>query len=144
MRLKKSSGRVRINSREFIMNYRDERAGYILILAASMITAALIFAKSAPDEARLDKVKDKLPAVLFPHKKHVQEIKAECAVCHHDNPEEPASCFSCHKKQKEKEGEAPPAKDTFHKLCLSCHKENKDKNKKPPTKCLDCHKKDSP
>ncbi len=124
------------------MKRGNERAGYFLLLLAFMLAAALILARSAPDEARLDKVKDKLPPVLFPHKKHVEEIKAECAACHHDNPKEPVSCFSCHKKGKE--CEAPPAKDAFHNLCISCHKENKDKNKNPPTKCLDCHKKQKP
>ena len=124
------------------MNKRNKVLGYAVIAFAALLAAVVIFAKETPAECNLDKVKDKLPAVKFNHKKHVEEIKVECAACHHKNPEEPASCFSCHKK--EKEGDAEKAKDAFHKLCVTCHKEKKSEDKNPPIKCMECHKKEEP
>jgi hypothetical protein len=82
--------------------------------------------------------------VVFPHKKHAEDIKVECKTCHHDSAEEPAPCFSCHKKEKEEDNEAIPARDAFHKLCITCHKERKDDKTNPPVKCLECHKKENP
>jgi len=119
-----------------------EKAGYVLIIAAVIFSAALIFAKDAPEEVLLNKVEEKVPPVLFKHKNHVDETKIECAACHHKKPEEPASCYSCHKK--DKEGDAVKAKDAFHKLCVVCHKEKKAADVNPPVKCKECHIKEAP
>ncbi len=121
------------------MKKRKMSTGY---LAAAFLAALIVFAREAPEECMLDKVKDKLPPVQFKHKKHAEEIKVECAACHHKEPENASSCYSCHKK--EKEGDAIKAKEAFHKLCLECHKEEKDKDTSPPVKCMECHKKEEP
>jgi hypothetical protein len=135
-----------------------KRFVYFFLAVAVVLSSLLIFAQEAPDqeaphgetpdhealdEILLDKVKDKLPAVLFPHKRHVDEnLDMECGKCHHKKPEEPASCYSCHKEKKEEE--TPSARDGFHKLCVTCHKEKKNETITPPIKCVKCHKKPPP
>lgn len=110
----------------------------VFLVFAFILVSAFIIAKEAPDTATLDKIRDKMEPVVFGHKKHIEEIKVECAACHHENPKEPASCYACHKDKKD--GDAVAAKKAFHNLCIDCHKE--DENKKAPDKCMECHKKE--
>lgn len=104
--------------------------------------------------------------VHFAHKKHVEEYKAACGDCHHDEKGKPLadlkaadkvqSCIECHKKP----GEKPKGKDApklsekevleynaeaFHKNCKDCHKEYNKKNntKAAPTTCTKCHPKNN-
>ncbi len=107
--------------------------------------------------------------VVFPHKKHVEDYKAGCGECHHDENNKPldglkigdnvANCIECHKIP----GEAPKGKDApklskaqkleyhaeaIHYNCRGCHKAyNKEKGLKlkdpghAPTSCKQCHPK---
>ena len=84
----------------------------------------------------------KLPPVTFSHTIHVEKTKLECVACHHKDtdPKQPGACTKCHPVAEGK-GEAPGAKDAFHKQCQTCHKESSAKGVKAPTKCNECHKK---
>lgn len=102
--------------------------------------------------------------VMFTHKKHVEEYKAGCGECHHDEKGKPLNdlkagdnvqnCIECHNKP----GEKPKGKDApklsakeklqyhaeaLHKNCRDCHKEHnkKNKTKDAPTTCKACHPK---
>ncbi len=92
--------------------------------------------------------------VKFEHKLHQQRAANKCGTCHHaSRPKKPAeaaqrSCFDCHTK--------PP--QTAMKMarqgrfqistvqaapCIACHKMQNAQGKKAPTKCMECHKKNS-
>jgi len=107
--------------------------------------------------------------VKFTHKKHVEEYKAGCGECHHDEKGKPLdnlkmgddvqNCIACHSKP----GERPKGKgapklskkerldyhaEAIHYNCRDCHKKfNKDKGLKSrdkgaaPTTCKQCHPK---
>lgn len=80
--------------------------------------------------------------VTLSHKKHTEEYKVKCTVCHHKmkEGETPKDCKSCH-DPKEKKDEAIILKEAFHKQCKDCHKKvNKEEGKKAPAKkCKECH-----
>jgi hypothetical protein len=98
--------------------------------------------------------------VEFTHKKHVEEYKAACGDCHHDDQGKPLtalkegdnveSCITCHKipgtvpgelKKEWRETKVPKAEqdkreleyhaEAVHQNCITCHK---DFNKKNNTK----------
>lgn len=100
----------------------------------------------------------------FSHKKHIEEYKAGCGECHHDDKGKPLdnlkegdnvqNCIECHKKS----GERPKGKgapklskkerldyhaEAIHYNCKDCHKKfnTKNKTKKAPTTCAKCHPK---
>jgi hypothetical protein len=107
--------------------------------------------------------------VEFSHKKHMEDYKAGCGECHHDEKGKPLDglkagapvqgCIECHKIP----GEAPKGKDApkltkqqsleyhadaVHDNCRECHKKfNKEKGLKAkdpgyaPTACTQCHPK---
>jgi len=95
----------------------------------------------------------------FTHKKHVDEYKASCGDCHHDDKGKPLdlkagdnvqSCLECHKETgklekglKKKEKIARYHKEALHANCKNCHKDHNKKVKKKvaPEKCNDCHPK---
>jgi hypothetical protein len=81
----------------------------------------------------------KMPPVVFSHDIHVEKQKIDCVKCHHKDPQNPKVCTTCHGKEA-KDGQ-PSARDAFHKRCQGCHKEMVEKGLKPPTKCMECHKK---
>ena len=79
--------------------------------------------------------------VTLNHKKHSEGLKIDCVKCHHTWKQGETTgkfCKECHKAQKE--GNAPSAKDAFHKDCKGCHDEAKKANKPTgPTGCTQCH-----
>ncbi len=97
----------------------------LFIVAAVFGTAFFAYAADKPAQVTYEV---KMGKVSFDHTKH--EGVTDCATCHHTEGE--ATCKSCHM---EKKGDAPKAKDAFHKNCKGCHKSMK----KGPTKCKECH-----
>jgi hypothetical protein len=102
--------------------------------------------------------------VEFTHKKHVEEYKATCGECHHNDKGEPLkdlkmgdnvqNCIECHKKPSEKpKGKDAPKlsrkeeleyhAEALHENCKGCHSEYNKKNdtKAAPTSCSKCHPK---
>ena len=122
------------------MKNRNGWAGVVLL--ALLVAVGLALAATAPDTVPLDKVKDKMAPVVFPHQKHAVDQKIECKTCHHkdaDPAKAVVSCYNCHKAVAE--GKTPDAKTAFHTRCQGCHKEKQAANPKAPIKCMDCHKK---
>ena len=121
-----------------------------LVLAAFLAAVGLAIAATAPDTVTLNKVKDKMAPVVFPHKAHAVDQKIECKTCHHkdaDPAKAVVSCYNCHKAAADAATKAPDAKTAFHTRCQGCHKEKAAANpnfKGPTTKCMDCHKKAAP
>jgi len=104
--------------------------------------------------------------VMFSHKKHVEEYKAGCGECHHDENNKPLdnlkagddvkNCIECHKKAgyitgKDAKGLTKEQKreyhaNAIHDNCKDCHKKfnkkeglkSKDKGASPTT-CKQCH-----
>jgi len=122
------------------------RNGWTWLVPAAFLAAfGLAIAASAPDTVSLDKVKDKMAPVAFPHKKHATDLKIECKTCHHkdaDASKAAQRCYDCHKAASA--DKTPDAKTAFHTRCIGCHKEKLASNPKAPTKCVECHKKASP
>jgi hypothetical protein len=111
--------------------------------------------------------KHKKSILEFSHKKHVEEYKAGCGECHHDENNKPLdnlkegddvqNCIECHSKPSMKpkgKGAKKLTKkealeyhaEAIHQNCKGCHKDfnkkNKaDKKKSAPTKCKECHPK---
>jgi len=106
--------------------------------------------------------------VMFSHKKHVEEYKAGCGECHHDENNKPLNnlkkgdavknCIECHKKAGYITGKAAKGltakqkreyhANALHDNCKSCHQKfNKKKGLKStdpaaaPTTCTGCHPK---
>jgi hypothetical protein len=102
--------------------------------------------------------------VEFTHKKHVEEYKAECGDCHHDDKGKPLTdlkmgddvqgCIECHKipSERPKGKDAPKLSkkerleyhaEALHYNCKDCHRAyNKENNTKAaPTTCTKCHPK---
>lgn len=112
----------------------------VAVMAAAGV--GLVLAATAPDTIQLEKVKDKMAPVVFPHKAHAVDLKIDCKLCHHkdaDPAKAVVSCFNCHKAAAEEK--TPDAKTAFHNRCQGCHKEKQQTNPKAPVKCMDCHKK---
>ena len=103
---------------------------------------------------------------VFTHKKHIEEYKAGCGECHHNEKGEPLkdlkigdnvkNCIECHNKpgQKPKGKKLTPKEkleyhaEAIHENCKGCHKKfNKEKGLKSkdkgaaPTSCKKCHPK---
>ena len=110
--------------------------------------------------------KHKKGIVLFTHKKHIEEYKAGCGECHHDDKGKPLNhlktgdnvqnCIECHKipSERPKGKDAPKLTkkqrldyhaEAIHYNCKDCHKKfnKKNKTKKAPTTCKKCHPKKS-
>ena len=75
------------------------------------------------------KYESKMGTVTFNHAAHATQIN-DCGICHHTD--EKVACGTCHLA---KTGDAPKAKDAYHKQCKGCHKAEK----AGPTKCKACH-----
>lgn len=97
----------------------------LFIVTAVFGTAFLAIAADKPASVSYEV---KMGTVTFDHTKH--EGLTDCATCHHTGDQQ--SCKTCHL---DKKGDAPKAKDAFHKSCKDCHK----KEGKGPTKCKECH-----
>jgi len=104
--------------------------------------------------------------VMFSHKKHIEDYKAGCGECHHDENGKPLNnlkigdnvqnCIECHKKPSErpKGKDAPKLNkkqrleyhaEALHYNCKGCHKKinKKTGTKAAPTTCSKCHPKKS-
>lgn len=85
--------------------------------------------------------------VTFLHWKHQTELKIDCVSCHHETEPgvKPKACNTCHKSGITivPEGEPSTMKNAAHNLCLECHNEKAATGAKAPTKCLECHIKNS-
>jgi cytochrome c553 len=137
-----------------------------IIAVSFLIAAGLYAACTAPDVIRMENKayeKHTKKIVDFSHKKHIEEYKATCGECHHDDTGKPLElkegdcvkgCIECHKIP----GERPKGKDApkltkkerlayhaeaIHYNCKDCHEKFNRKNntKAAPTTCVACHPK---
>jgi sRNA-binding protein len=122
-----------------------------VIAIAAFMTGVASAQIKAPDTLILKG--SPMGAVKFPHAVHSKMAGTTCQTCHHaSKTEHPAkvaeqACRDCHTKP----ATAPMKTATqaaFHNpmaksgLCIDCHlKQTPDK--KAPTKCADCHKKEN-
>jgi hypothetical protein len=73
---------------------------------------------------------DKMGAVPFTHKVHIDGYRIRCFVCHHDYQEDGANtwtekdpvkkCTECHQPG-EKQGKARTLQGAYHGSCVTCH-----------------------
>ena len=138
----------------------------LIIGIATLFLAAGIYAgTTVPDVIKMENdYPHKKGISTFTHKKHVEEYKAGCGECHHDDKGQPLNnlkegddvqnCIECHNKP----GERPKGKgapklskseklqyhaEAIHMNCKDCHKayNKKNKTKAAPTTCTKCHPK---
>ena len=137
----------------------------LIIGIATLFMAAGLYAGSTVQD--VIKMENDYPhkkgIVTLTHKKHVEEYKATCGECHHDDKAQPLDlkegdnvqkCIECHSKP----GERPKGKgapklskseklqyhaEAMHANCKGCHKayNKKNKTKAAPTTCTKCHPK---
>ena len=135
----------------------------MFFLAGNLIAASSEFKDVIKMENKAYKTHTK-GIIEFSHAKHVDEYKAGCGDCHHDDKNKPLtklkkgdevqSCIECHPKP----GEKPKGKDApklskkeelqyhaeaLHGNCKGCHSDynKKNKTKAAPTSCTKCHPK---
>jgi len=139
----------------------------IFCVAILGIATAISAGNTVPEHIRMEnKAYDshKRSIVTFSHKRHVEEYKAGCGECHHDEAGKPLSdlkagvdikgCIECHPKP----GQRPKGRDALkltkkerlnyhaealHYNCRDCHKKfnKRTKTRKAPTTCSKCHSK---
>lgn len=120
-----------------------------LLSGAFLLGGTYILAQQIPEEAVITVPGGKMAPVKFLHAKHSKEYQVDCKVCHHKE-EDPTKgvekCAACHGLEggTEKAPDAPKAMLAYHKNCIECHKKvNAEQGKAAPTKCNECHKKES-
>jgi len=146
----------------------------LLVIVTIMAMATLFFSvgiyagTEVKDEIKMENKaykKRQYKTVTFTHKKHVEEYKASCGECHHDEDNKPLdlkegdevqNCIECHKipgyiKGKKAKGLTREKKREYHANavmdnCRACHRKfNKEKGyktkneKAAPTTCKKCH-----
>ena len=110
--------------------------------------ATTAWAHHGPTTTKIDAAAKKQPGVLFSHEKHAHKLVKSCDTCHHTqkglvNSEKTkvVPCKTCHLDPKDPKipsmREMSMTKNPFHIHCVDCHK----KEKKGPTACTGCHKK---
>ena len=139
----------------------------IVGISALFITVGIYAGTKVPDVIKMENEAyktHKKSIMTFSHKKHIEEYKAGCGECHHDDKgkaldnlkegDNVQNCIECHKKP----GERPKGKgapklskkerldyhaEALHYNCKDCHKKfnKKNKTKKAPTTCTKCHPK---
>lgn len=140
----------------------------VIVGVSTLFVAAGIYAGTKVDDVVKMQNKayktHKKSIMMFSHKKHIEEYKAGCGECHHDDKGKPLNnlkegdnvqnCIECHKKP----GERPKGKgapklskkerldyhaEALHYNCKDCHKKfnKKTQTKKAPTTCAKCHPK---
>jgi len=95
---------------------------FLFVSAALVFSYSMVYAQKKPAEPVSLKLEGaKMAPVKFSHNTHAEKEKIDCAVCHHKDkdPKQPEACVSCH-AVKEAKGNAPLAKDAFHKRCQTC------------------------
>jgi hypothetical protein len=134
----------------------------VSILVAGCLISAGHAAQEDPDVMTMDSTvyeKHKKGLVTFTHKKHTEDYKIACADCHHayqngkntwKKGDPVQKCQACHKETgKPEKGMGKQEKITrfhkeaLHENCVTCHKTLKKEGKDAPTKCTDCHPKQS-
>ncbi len=151
------------------MNKKQLSLAILMVgIAILFVAGSLVAADNFPSVIKMESKgyeKHTKGIVEFSHEKHVDEYKATCGGCHHDEQGKPLtdlkkgddvqSCIECHSKP----GEKPKGKDApklskkeeleyhaeaIHDNCITCHKAfNKEKNTKDaPTTCTKCHPKE--
>lgn len=146
-------------------------ASAILVIATCFMATFLYAGTEVADVIKMENKayeKHTKGIVMFAHKKHVEEYKAGCGECHHDENNKPLdnlkegdnvqNCIECHKKPgmirgKKAKGLTKEQKreyhaNAMHENCKGCHKKfNKEKGLKSkdegaaPTTCKACHPK---
>ncbi len=99
----------------------------LILLIAFCLVASFAVADNGPAQFNLEA---KNGTVAFDHAAHQAQF-TDCTVCHHEGVAV-GTCKNCHLAKK---GDAPKAKDAYHKQCKGCHKTMK----QGPTKCKQCH-----
>jgi Class III cytochrome C family len=119
---------------------------------AVCIPASVLAADQPPDTIILKG--SPMGGVKFEHKLHVARADNKCETCHHPSkPEKPAKaaqepCMDCHTRPPQP-GMKTGLPGAFHNpaaqsgTCIDCHKRALASGKKPPTKCLECHKREN-
>ena len=137
----------------------------IIGIATLFLAAGLYAGSTAPEVIKMQNdYEHKKGIVEFSHKKHVDEYKATCGECHHDDKGKPLAnlkdgddvkkCIECHNKPGEKpKGKGAPKlskseelqyhAEAIHDNCKGCHKayNKENKTKAAPTTCTKCHPK---
>ena len=144
----------------------------IIGIAVLFITAGLYAGTCVSDVVKMENKaykKHKKSIIMFSHKKHVEDYKAGCGECHHDENNKALdtlkegdnvqNCIECHKIPSERpKGKNAPKltkkerlqyhAEAIHYNCKGCHKKfNKKKGLKSkdkgaaPTTCSKCHPK---
>ena len=139
----------------------------IVGISALFITASIYAGTNVPDMIKMENKaykKHKKSIMTFSHKKHIEDYKAGCGECHHDDKGKPLNnlkigdnvqnCIECHKIPSERpKGKGAPKlskkqrldyhAEALHYNCKGCHKKfnKKNKTKKAPTTCTKCHPK---
>jgi len=139
----------------------------VFVVAGIFITAGLYAGTNVPDVIKMDNKaykKHKKGIATLSHKKHIEEYKAGCGECHHDDKgkalnnlkigDDVQNCIECHKIPSERpKGKGAPKlskkerlayhAEALHYNCKDCHKKynRKNKTKKAPTTCTKCHPK---
>lgn len=128
----------------------------ICLMVAALVCVfalpAVIAGAKEPDSVTMkapEGVEMTKPAVVFPHKKHV-DTGIDCMVCHHKAESKDAigscSAAGCHTDaSKEAKKDPKGFYAAFHgkgadASCLACHKKEKKAGKAAPVGCKDCHK----
>jgi len=124
-------------------------------ISALFITAGIYAGTKVPDVIKMENKaykKHTKSIMMFSHKKHIEEYKAGCGECHHDDKGKPLNnlkegdnvqnCIECHKElgrtpgKTKKEWKAKNvSKKEQKKMKLEWHAEAIHFN------CIDCHKK---
>lgn len=118
-----------------------EGAALVSMVAARGKMKPSVWRKNAPEKVSIKVLAREYQPALFPHKKVVDALskgvsksglaaafhgseQALCQGCHHNAPatEKPASCASCHSKERQaKSGAKPDLMAAFHMQCMECH-----------------------
>ncbi len=147
-------------------------SGFIIVCISTLFLASVLIAGTTVQDVITLKSdiykKHKYNYATLTHKKHVEEYKATCGECHHDEQGKPLNnlkigdnvqkCSECHnkpgRKPKKKKGD-PKLSDkerrlyhaeALHDNCKDCHKKFNKKVKKEtgkkgtaPVSCNKCH-----
>jgi hypothetical protein len=142
-------------------------AGMAVLFASTGIYAGTKVADTFKMDTK-EYAKHKKGLVEFTHKKHAEDYKLDCGVCHHDDKgkalklkmgDDVQRCVDCHTETQKVKGEKLKKKDKIkkyqqdavHANCITCHKDHNKSLKDPkdpkgtkgpaPASCKKCHPK---
>jgi sRNA-binding protein len=131
-----------------------KKLSIIAIIVAAVFVAGSVQAQVVKPPTTVILKGNPMGGVKMDHAAHGKLVGDKCETCHHASKPEKAlkakqeRCQNCH----EKAATAPmktPAKLAFHDalakkgVCVDCHAKELAAGKKPPTKCVECHKKEN-